>query len=269
MSETIRADMNYVGDMEAVPVAIDIRNGRLESPGPWQDCGFELQHRPSAVQNWDDADEVARVHYQEISTLAKELTGCDVALVGSHISRNPEQATGVHEQLSPITFVHSDFAPSYRDVILARYQQPDASAGLEKAGLTPDDVGRAARIIILQFWRNTGPQKMDFPIAFCDARSVKEEELAPIDVTDYAGSGVDFQALGIRAPQDPARHAWYTYPGMNADEVVVFRTYDSAMIEQHAPFYTPHSAFRDPDIEVGAPSRRSIELRATCLFMQE
>ncbi len=267
----IRAAMNYVGSAEATPVEVDIRNGRTDPPGRWEDCGFELQTHPSAVTDWDDPEQIAKYHYAEVSKLAKQLTGCDHALVGGHIRRNPDQATNVHEQLSPITFVHSDFAPSYRDVIVDRYRTPgpDTELSMEQAGITADDVAKAARLVVLQFWRNTGPEKMDFPIAFCDARTVGEDELEIIDVNNYAGGGINFQTLGVRMPADPASHAWYTYPDMSIDEVVVFRTYDSAMIEQHAPFWTPHSAFRDPDIEVGHPSRRSIELRATCLYMNE
>ncbi len=270
MSETsIRADMNYVGTEQAVPVEVTVNNGRVQSPGPWEETGFELRSHHSAVTDWDDADEIARVHYDEISRFAKEITGCDYALVGSHIRRNPDQASSVHEQLSPITFVHSDFAPSYRDVVLGTYRNPKEATlnSLERAGIAADDVEKAARMVILQFWRNTGPQKMDFPIAFCDARTVGQEELAVIDVNDYAGSGVNFQALAVKRPADPAKHAWYSYPNMNRDEVVIFRTYDSAMVDGGQPFWTPHSAFRDPDVAVGQPSRRSIELRATCLYM--
>lgn len=270
MSEAIvRADMNYVRDDAAQAVEVEIRDGRRQAPGRWEDCGFELRQHPSAVSDWDDPEEIARVHYPEIARLAQELTGCDHALVGGHIRRNPEQASDVHEDLAPITFVHSDFAPSYRDVICERYRHPsaEAQASLDRAGITADTVDNAARMVIIQFWRNTGPEKMDFPIAFCDARTVGPDELAVIDVKDYAGGGIDFQALGIRMPPDPSKHAWYVFPNMRADEVVVFRTFDSAMVDPNLPFWTPHSAFRDPDVDIGQPSRRSIELRATCLFM--
>jgi len=50
-----------------------------------------------------------------------------------------------------------------------------ARAALERNGLTAADVQRSRRMVILQFWRNIGPAKMDFPIAFCDARSIAYE----------------------------------------------------------------------------------------------
>ena len=37
-------------------------------------------------------------------------------------------------------------------------------------------------------------------------------------------------------------------------------------VERGETWFTPHSAFRDPDVEVGRPARSSIELRAICLY---
>ena len=42
--------------------------------------------------------------------------------------------------------------------------------------LLADVVGEAQRILVLQFWRNLGPPKMDYPLAFCDARTVSLSE---------------------------------------------------------------------------------------------
>jgi hypothetical protein len=54
---------------------------------------------------------------------------------------------------------------------------------------------------------------------------------------------------------------------MRPDEVVVFRTFDSDRVSRGETFWTPHSAFSDPTVAPRQPSRRSIELRATCLFV--
>ena len=203
-----------------------------------------------------------------ISALAKQLTGCDHALVGGHIRRNPEQARQ-HSALTPIQFVHSDFAASYLNVIRERYrtQTPETQSSLQRAGATIDDVMHAKRLLIIQFWRNTGPAKMDFPLAFCDTRSVADEAALPLSVTDYAGSGVDFETLMVTRPTHPSEHHWYYFPEMTPDEVVVFRTFDTDMAKAGTHFWTPHSAFQDPEVQLGQPARRSIELRATCLFM--
>jgi hypothetical protein len=241
----IRASLNYVGGTAEV----EIRDGRgADLPG-WEECGFELQRHRSAVRDWEDDAEIERVHYPELAALAQEMTGCEQALVSSHIRRSPAQAAR-HHDLAPITLVHSDFADSYGDIIRHR---DDASAA-------------ARRLLILQFWRNVGPAKMDLPLAFCDARTVPRDEIRPFPVKNYAGGGLDFEALGVAAPADPSAHAWYAFDRLTPDEVVAFRTYDSDRVADGRPYWTPHSAFRDPDVELGRPSRSSIEARATCLW---
>lgn len=265
-----RAALNYVlPDQASVTraVTVEIRDGRrCDLPG-WQTAGFELMRHRSALTDWDDDAAIEEQHYPEIADLARSLTGCDHALVASHIRRNPEEAAR-HPDLGPIAFVHSDFAASYGELIRGLYRnpKPESQRALARAGISAEAVGNARRLLILQFWRNTGPARMDLPIAFCDARSVPAEDLRPLPVTDYAGGGFDFETLAVAAPTGPIRHEWYGFPELERDEVIAFRTYDSERIGTGAPFWTPHSAFADPDVAPGRPSRRSIELRATCLF---
>lgn len=252
-----------------MPVEVDVLDGRAADLPGWAACGFELLHHESAVTDWDDDDEVAAVHHPESEALARELTGCDHALVSGHIRRSPEQAAR-HPDLGPIAFVHSDFAGGHADVIRRQYHaavDPRAARALARNGLPASIVDAARRIVILQFWRNLGAAKMDLPLALCDARSIGCDETRVFVVTDYAGAGGGaFEALAVRAPDPPDRHRWYTFPEMTADEVIAFRTYDTDLVRRGATYFTPHSAFRDPDVPLGAPARSSIELRATCLF---
>jgi hypothetical protein len=244
-----RASLNYAG---AGPTEVVIRDGRRAEPGElpgWEECGFELVHHEPGVTDWADEAQLL-AHHEEMAALAKAMTGADEAVVSGHIKRGPEQAAQ-HKDLGPISFVHSDFADSYRH-------------NVEEA--TPRASG-AERLVILQFWRNLGPAKMDLPLAFCDARTVPRDETQPIPVSNYAGGGGHFEALAVVArPGAVTRHRWYTSPELERDEVVAFRTYDSDRVEDGRPYWTPHSAFRDPDVELGRPSRTSIELRASCLF---
>jgi len=249
------------------PVEVTVRDGRAaELPG-WDVCGFELVAHSSAVSDWSD-EQIVTVHHAEMEQLARSMTGCDHALVSSHIKRGPDQAAR-HEDLAPISFVHSDFAPGYDEMIKRAYIDGGGTgsrAVLERNGLTAADVQRARRMVILQFWRNIGPAKMDFPIAFCDARSISYDDGRAFMVHDYAGSGIDFEALAIMAPSESSPQHWYTFPELRPDEVVAFRTYDSDLVREATTYFTPHSAFRDAEVEIGRPARQSIELRANCLF---
>lgn len=265
-----RATLNFAsrrGGFVAEPVEVDILDGRTaELPG-WQECGFELVAHVTAASSWDD-DELASVHHREMEELARLMTGCDVALVSNHIKRGPEHAK-LHGDLAPIAFVHSDFAAGYDGLVRNSYQRPERDGtlrALERNGITGADVLGSSRLVILQFWRNIGEAKMDFPLAFCDARTVTPTDGHPIPVNDYAGSGVDFEAIAVLEPTGSSPYRWYAFPELGHDEVVAFRTYDTDLVERGETWFTPHSAFRDPEVEIGNPARSSIELRAICLY---
>ena len=76
--------------------------------------------------------------------------------------------------------------------------------------------------------------------------------------------GDPYRALAIVSSD---AHQWYAFPEMTTDEVVAFRTYDTERIGTGEPYWTPHSAFRDPDVELGNPSRSSIEVRPLCIWL--
>lgn len=260
--EFCRTSLNYGGGAQEFPIL----DGRTADLTGWDECGFELVSHSSSVRDWSDEDEIARVHYPEICELVQRLTGCDHAVLSSHIKRSPDEAKK-HSDLSPIPLVHSDFADSYGDLLRKMYQSGDRAEAAEREGISPDTIANARRLMILQFWRNLGPPKMDLPLAFCDARTVPRDAIRPFPVKNYAGSGFDFEALAIAPPTDQDEHRWYAFPEMTIDEVVAFRTYDTDRVATGEPYWTPHSAFRDPDVELGNPSRSSIELRPLCVWL--
>ena len=107
---------------------------------------------------------------------------------------------------------------------------------------------------------------MDRPLAICEPESTRLDEMIPIKVPEYGGQRLDFEVFAVRTPPDPERHHWFTYPGMLLDEVLCFKTYDSLFEDERSAFWTPHSAFRDPNVSRDAPARESVEMRALCLF---
>ena len=268
-----RATLNYVPDSglnggHPCPVEVDILDARQATDLPgWETNGFELATHTSAVDDWTDDDEIAATHYAEIEELARKLTGADHALVSDHVKRNAETTKREREQ-APVRLVHSDFADDYEHVVRHAYHEVHGrgAATLARSGLTAEEIERAPRIVMMQFWRNLGAPKMDLPVAFCDARTVTKAEVRPFLYTGYVAGGRSFNAVAITEPQPHDKHDWYAYPELTAGEVVSFRTYDTDMIATGETYFTPHSAFPDPDVEPGNPPRFSIELRVMCLF---
>jgi hypothetical protein len=271
-SRSCRAELNYVpwgGTVGAGTerVEVEIEDARRSGLPSWRECGFELVGHRSAVADWTDDHEISRVHYPEVEELARRLTGCDAALVSDHVKRNGADERRQREQV-PVRLVHSDFAANYEAVARSVYREVRGRGAetLARNGLSSTDVEAAPRIAVLQFWRNLGAAKMDLPVGFCDGRTVTPADAVPFRYTGYVAGGRSFDALALFAPKRPAAHHWYWYPEMQPDEVVVFRTYDTDLVQADRTWFTPHSAFRDPEVKEGAPPRFSIELRVLCLY---
>jgi hypothetical protein len=248
-------------------VEVEIRDGRAADLPGWRECGFELVSHSSAVTDWTDDDEIAGVHYAEAEALTRALTGCDAALVSDHVKRIATIEKRPREQ-HPVRLVHSDFAADYGDIVRYAYRdvRGRGAATLARTGVTADDIEGAARLVMFQLWRNLGEPKMDLPVAFCDNRTITPAEVIPFHYTGYVAGGRAFDALAVVEPDERDKHGWYSFPEMTPDEVVAFRTYDTELVKRNETWFTPHSAFRDPEVESGKPARFSIELRVMCLF---
>ena len=164
--------------------------------------------------------------------------------------------------------VHSDYTESYRAMIEdpAHPYHHILEPSMRRAGVTGAEIRQAQRILTLQLWRNVGAPNVDYPLCFCDARTVARTELVPIRVSEYGGLKTEFDAFAVLPPSGDQPHAWYVFPNMTPDEVVVFRAYDSDRAAAGEPFWTPHVSFRDPNQGADAIPRTSLEMRAICLF---
>jgi len=266
MSAYCTTTLNYGTGGGLQPVTVAIRNGRDGTPA-WESCGFErLSHR-SAVTDWRDPGHLADVHMAEVRELAQALTGCDHALAYPPLIRSPGSARRSVD-FTPVEFVHSDFTDDYRAMVCDPERDYAAfiAPALETVGIHQDELADAERLLMLQFWRNTGARRPDYPLAFCDAATVPRSDLYAFLVPEYGGQKLAFETFGVLPPEPAERHHWYSFPELGDDEVVAFRTYDSRCADEGRPFWTPHSAFRDPLAGAQAPRRESLEMRVLCVF---
>ncbi len=96
------------------------------------------------------------------------------------------------------------------------------------------------------------------PLALCDARSVHDKDLITVERHSKDRIGEVQQVLF-----NPA-HKWFYYPGLQAEEALLIKTYDSA-VDGRARF-SVHTAFEDPSASPDAPPRESIETRAFVFY---
>ena len=269
-----RAEMNYLGENITVTIedgradpALTLTAARLDDDAGWTRRGFALYRHRSSVTDWTDEEAIDQLHRREIAVTAQALTGCTHALPYPAILRNPVMAETVADY-APSHFVHSDFTEDYGRMIgdPERTYQTFLGPLLASEGLPDDCVRTASRRLVLQFWRNVGPERADAPLAICDATTVPEHDLERSWVESYGGGSFGFETFGVRGDHADA-HRWYTFPGMTKDETLLFRTYDSTLAERREAFWTPHSAFLDPAIAPEETARRaSVEMRVLCLW---
>ncbi|MGB0268246.1 MAG: CmcJ/NvfI family oxidoreductase, partial [Pseudomonadales bacterium] len=196
-----RAEMNYLGENITVTIedgradpALTLTAARLDDDAGWTRRGFALYRHRSSVTDWTDEDAIDQLHRREIAETAQALTGCTHALPYPAILRNPAMAETVADY-APIHFVHSDFTEDYGRMIgdPERTYQTFLGPLLASEGLPEDCVRRASRRLVLQFWRNVGPERADAPLAICDATTVPERDLERSWVESYGGGSFGFE----------------------------------------------------------------------------
>lgn len=245
-----------------------VLDGRTLDDLSWEANGFELMRHESSVRDWTDVRHLAEVHGPEVEALAIDRLGCDVAMAYPPIVRSPNEAATI-EDYAPILFVHSDFSTDYGPMTWEPHRPYRAFIEpiLAAKGLDQTDLRDASRLAMIQFWRNIGPVEADHPLALCDPRSIDPGRVVHTVIESYGGRRLEFELSAFLPPAEHERDRWVTFPRLRLDEVLAFRTYDSAEIDAGRPYWTPHSAFRDPSVPGGrAHLRESVEMRALCVW---
>ena len=112
---------------------------------------------------------------------------------------------------------------------------------------------------IINVWRSTNGVIQQKPLAICDALSVEPEDF--IAVTRQTKNHVGELQLAVYNPEQ----CWYYYPGMDMDEALVFKTFDSRADGRSR--YILHSAFDLPDTTAATRSEKVLK-RAAWYFFQ-
>jgi len=203
--------------------------------------GFVLVDEPADVADLADPAEKAR-YCQGAEAMVKRLTRAQKVISFGPIVRT--NATGTHGHNQPAFGAHVDYGAK-------------TVADFTRKILPPDEAEArlAGRHMLINVWR---PLTMveSAPLALCDARTVRREDLFDSEIVGGLG-GLDFSLWGFNLAYAP-QHRWYWMPQMQPSEALVFKLFDSDAEEVQ---FTAHTAFEDPTAPPGAAPRQSIELR--------
>jgi len=231
--------------------AIEIEDARLCLPTTDLDAeGFMLVPHRSSVHDFYDDSAVQSIYHSELAELIKGVTGAERVEVFDDTRRSSsvagQQARGIRD---PASIVHNDYTPT---------------SGLRRLrdffSDSPDEIRRLEqrRFAIINAWRPIGEPVVDHPLVLCDARSVCDGDLVPVERRGEDRTGELQVALHNHAQR------WYYFPRMNRDELLLFKTYDSSLDGRTR--FTPHSSCKNPEAPGDAPARESLETRCLVFF---
>jgi hypothetical protein len=218
-------------------------------------AGLQFLGHKSAVNDFWDEAELARIYYPEAEKLLKDVTGATRVFIFDHTLRrriegmnenSPHAPTRVFPR-QPATRVHVDQTALSGEARL-RFMLPAEAETLVQHPYA-----------IVNLWRPIKGPVLDSPLAVCDARSVAPEDLIPSDLLFPERQGE------IYSVRHNPNHRWFYAPQMQTDEILLLKCFDSRDDGSVARF-APHTAFTDPTVPANAPPRESIELRTYLFF---
>ncbi len=236
---------------------MNVRNGRLHPSNFSLDVeGFVLaEHATKVVDFFDDA-ELTSVYTPELEKLVAMYTSASKAVVFDHTRRSSAAATrDKHNARDPVSAAHADYT--------------DQSAAQRLRDVLGDKAeGRLTRrFAIVNVWRSMNGVIQEWPLAVCDARSIKAEHMHKIVRSAPHRDEPSFEyrrASETLHASYNASHRWFYFPNMNRNEALMFKNYDS--LTDGTARYSMHTALEDPTSPPNPAPRESIESRVFAFY---
>lgn len=218
---------------------VEIHNARLfASPARLDREGFELHRLPFAGGDWESSEWVEESYVTHARKLVIDITKGIKALTfpGSWVLRD----TGREGFAPAASYVHMD-------------REYETCRELVRKKLGQKLAGEPGRFEMINVWRSLTPPPQDHGLVLCDQRTVDRNDWAVCETLEPRLEGRLTHTVSVHNPTN----RWCYYPGLEQDEVIVFRSYNDN--ENGLPGCL-HTAFRDPTVRNAVP-RASFEIR--------
>ena len=242
-----QAQLSITADFEDHRVTI--HNARqLENPAKLDREGFTLLAHRTEIDDFYRLEDFQAGYDAELRQLMLGATGASKLLVFDHTLRSDSpDVRNKYSTREPATVIHNDYT--------------DASAEKRLRDLLPAgevEERLQNRYAIINVWRTIKEPVVQSPLACCDARTVADEDLVTTERRAQDRSG-ELQLVSLNPD-----HQWFYYPAMTKDEVLLIKTFDSALDGRSRR--SIHTAFRDPTAPEEITPRESIESRMLVFY---
>lgn len=223
-----------------------------------------LKHPDGVLPDFRDAQAIKARYYPALERLVTTQTGASRAVVFDHtfrssaLSRQGTNATAQPLAAWPtgnietvVTRTHNDYTPEsgparVREMLGKFAPDVDSGAAMKR------------RYAIFNVWRPINGRVEQMPLAMGDMSTLRPDDFVPtVNQWKYRTGYVS--SLRFRPS-----HRWYYAPGLDVDEALLFKCFDSA--PPNGKWCSAHSAFVDPTSPPNPRVRESIEARVIALF---
>jgi len=216
---------------------------------------------PTAVQNFQDDEEVKEVYYPEMEAIIKSATGAERVIVFDHTVRDSfvgqslNATTGV---AAAVLRVHTDYSDNSGPLRIKTLAENGSYTGVQLSQDEKEEI-LSREFCIVNVWRNIKESEpvQSKPLAVLEPSTLDKGDFITYEM-QYAERKGENYALHF----NPG-HRWYHYPLMEKDECLVFKTWES---RTDRPRYCFHTAFDALTQLPDAPPRSSIEVRTVAIM---
>ena len=234
-----------------------IRNAReIADALTLDENGFAFRLAPSAFSDFYNDVQVKARYYPEVAAYVQRELGAHDVIVFDHNTRNEVRAArGDPGVRLPVDAVHNDYT---------EFSGPRRAADILAEASKPALGGR--RFAFVNLWRPILGPVQDTPLAMCDARSVRPEDIIDTPIFHYGEDDLKTPRHSghIQSVRHHPDHCWAYIADMQPNEVLLLKCFDS-MRDGRARFM-PHTGFKNPACPPQFTPRESIEARTLVIF---
>ncbi|KAK0108369.1 hypothetical protein ONS95_003180 [Cadophora gregata] len=243
-------DTHEPGDDPHEMVVTDGWERNRATPFATDKNGFSIHPFETQYQKWEDEANVREEFYPEIVDFVKKTTGARRVLVFDHTIRTKANAAKPITQetdttkRAPVMLVHCDYTAESGPLRVEQLLGAEAKDLLSH------------RVAFFNVWKPLGTVE-ERPLAMCDVTSAPEEDFFKLHLRYRDRNGENY------VMRYSPKHKWWYFPKMEADQVILLKTYDS---RSDIARFVGHTAFEDPTSPPDAKTRESVEIRTIAFF---
>jgi hypothetical protein len=213
--------------------------------------GLALTSLPHRVTDWRDPAQIHSLYCPDVLARVQDFTGATDVAVMDYKIRDGKLDPNAQFAGFYASFAHSDITPHI-----------EWEAGIPENG-RPWGRIRGRHFAIFNCWRAfEGNPVENNHLIFLDRSTVQKQDMVLSEGANDEEKSMIFRLVHSE------EHRWCYFPKMTADEMVVFKQYDTREPDPGLRSVF-HTAVSDPTCPPGKPARKSIEVRVICFFDED